>query len=56
MKNPIKLLAIIITLSSMLNSCSNEQNDTTAGYKQMIDKYVEFWNTGQFENINDVLL
>jgi len=55
MKNQIKFLAIVFLFISILNSCSSEKNDTTARYKQQIDKYVEFWNTGQFENINDVL-
>ena len=55
MKNQVKVLAIILLLASMMSSCSREQKDTSTGFKLKIDKYVEYWNTGKFDDINDLL-
>ncbi|NOY36855.1 MAG: ester cyclase [Chlorobi bacterium] len=55
MKYQFKVLAIIFLLASMMSSCSTEQKDKSTGFKQQFEKYVEFWNTGQFDNINDIL-
>jgi len=55
MKYQFKVLAIILLLASMMSSCSTEQKDISTGFKLQIEKYVEFWNTGQFDGINDIL-
>ena len=55
MKNQLKVLAITLLISSMISSCSREQKDTSTGFKLKIDKYGEYWNTGRFDGINDLL-
>lgn len=55
MKNQFKVLAITLLLASMMSSCSREQKDPSTEFKLKIDKYVEYWNTGQFDGINDLL-
>lgn len=55
MKKQFKAIAIIILIASMMSSCSREQKDPSTEFKLQIDKYVEFWNTGEFDGINDLL-
>lgn len=56
MKNQFKVLATILLLSSILSSsCAREQKDISSQFEIQIDKYVEYWNTGQFDGINDLL-
>lgn len=55
MKNQFKLLAITCLLVSIITSCSNEKKDTSTEFELKINKYVEFWNTGQFDGIQNIL-
>ena len=55
MKNQFKLLAITLLLVSMISSCSREKKDTSTEFKLKIDKYVEYWNTGRFDDIYNLL-
>ena len=55
MKNQFKLLAVTLLSISLITSCFNEKKDTFIEYKILIDKYIEYWNTGQFDNIHDIL-
>ncbi len=55
MKKLFNFSAIPILLVSMLISCVSEQMDPSTEFKSKVDKYVEYWNTGQFDGINDLL-
>ena len=55
MKNQFKLLAITLLFISMITSCSNEKKDTSTEFELKIDKYVEYWNSGQFDDIHNLL-
>jgi len=55
MKNQFRLTAITLMLVSMMASCSMEKKDTSADFKLKIDQYVAYWNTGQFDGIDDLL-
>lgn len=49
MKNAILLLSLVL----FCFACQNE--NVTLENKQKIHKYVEYWNTGQFEGIENIL-
>ena len=55
MKHPFKVLAVLILSVSIICSCSNEQKETPPDFKLMIEKYVGYWNTGQFDGIGELL-
>ena len=55
MKNQFKLLAITCLLVSIITSCSNEKKDTSTEFELKIDKYGGYWNTGQFDDIHNIL-
>jgi len=55
MKNQFKLFAITCLLVSIITSCSIEKKATSTEFERKIDKYVEFWNTGQFDGIQNIL-
>ena len=55
MQHLIKLLAITFLSVFIFSSCNNEKKDLSTEYDQIVEKYVEIWNTGQFEGIHDVL-
>jgi len=55
MKKQAKLLAIPFLLISMFTSCSEEKRDSSKEVDLKIDKYVEYWNTGQYDGIKDLL-
>ena len=56
--NPLKILlpnfiflfVIIISINT-----AKAQELTTDDYKNLIDRYIEYWNTGNLENIEEVL-
>ena len=55
MKN-VALLITILMFSLILSiSCSTEEKWDSTELKQKIEKYVDYWNTGNFEGIEDVL-
>jgi len=55
----MKRLDLIITITvfslMVLNSCSIEEVDVSNELKPKIEKYVSYWNTGNFEDIENVL-
>lgn len=54
MKNQIRILnCVLILLVSMILGC--DQKDTTPQIMSQVDKLLTFWNTGNFEGIDDVL-
>lgn len=55
MKDHFKLIASLITMTLLLCSCFNRGIGTDAKYESMIDQYVNYWNTGQFDRINNLL-
>ena len=50
-----KTITAFFLLPLMLISCSEQQKGTKAEFRWKIDKYVEFWNTGNFNDIHDIL-
>ena len=55
MKNSIKVLAIIALSVAMFFITSCVEKGTPTNVKDQIDKYVGYWNTGQFDGIENVL-
>jgi len=55
MKNSIRVLATITLSVAMVFLTSCEEKGIPADVKDKVDKYVGFWNTGQFDGIEDVL-
>ena len=55
MKNQFKLLAAALLFISVICSCSNEKKDASTDFELKIDQYVEYWNSGQFDDINNLL-
>jgi steroid delta-isomerase-like uncharacterized protein len=55
MRTQFKLFAFTFIFFSIIISCSDENTDTSTEFEQQINKYVEFWNTGQFEGIQSIL-
>jgi len=53
MKNAFIILSLAFVSFACINP--NAKEDVTLELKQKVHKYVEFWNTGQFEGIEDVL-
>jgi predicted ester cyclase len=55
MKNLVKVLATIALSAAMviLSSCAEKGIPTDV--KDKIDKYVRYWNTGQFDGIENIL-
>jgi steroid delta-isomerase-like uncharacterized protein len=47
------LLSFLLTVLLALAGCS--EKDNTSGMTAILDKYVEFWNTGDFQHIEKVL-
>lgn len=55
MKNLFLLISIFMLSLILSNSCSTAEKFDTAELNQKIEKYVGYWNTGNFEGIEDVL-
>ena len=55
MKNSIKVLASIVSLVAMVFFTSCVQKGIPSDVKALMDKYLEYWNTGQFDGIENVL-
>jgi predicted ester cyclase len=55
MKNSIKLLVVSIISTTFLLLSSCDKKETPTYVQAILDKYVGFWNTGQFDGIEDVL-
>ena len=53
MRNAILLLSLVLFCFSCQNK--NEKEDISLELQQKIQKYVEYWNTGQFEGIENIL-
>lgn len=51
----IKLLSITLLFISMIASCSNEKKDPSTEFALKIEKYVGYWNSGQFDDIHNLL-
>ncbi len=46
-------LLLLVSILMIMNNC--QRQDPSAEFKPLIDKYVGYWNTGNFEGIEDVL-
>ena len=55
MKNHLKVLAIELLLVILTGSCSSENCYNQGNYEIMIAQYLDYWNSGQFENIQNLL-
>jgi predicted ester cyclase len=55
MKNSIKVLATITLSVAMVFLTSCVQQGIPTDVKDKLDKYIEYWNTGQFDGIENVL-
>ncbi len=54
MKNQFRLLAIASALV-FISSCSSRNIDNQVQYGLMIEQYVNYWNSGQFNDIDQLL-
>lgn len=55
MKKLVKVSAFIATLAAMVLITSCVQQGIPTDVQSQLDKYVEYWNTGQFDGIENVL-
>ena len=55
MKNSIKVLTAIMFLIAMVFIFGCGEKGIPTDIKEKIDKYVRYWNTGQFDGIENVL-
>lgn len=55
MKNSIKLLSRVLLIIVMVITLGCDKKHTSADLKKKTDKYVEYWNTANFEGIEDLL-
>lgn len=53
MNTILKSLLTLILLTLIISGCANEGNKSEL--KSLVDKYVEFWNTGNYEEIQKIL-
>ncbi len=53
MKSTIILLVTILSITTIFVSCKCE--NTNQLHKQLINQYVKFWNTGEFDGIEEIL-
>lgn len=53
MKNTVILLVIIFSITTVFISCKCK--NTSQLHERLIDRYVKFWNTGEFDGIEDIL-
>ena len=51
----MSLTSILFFPLIILNSCIVEDKDTSAKFEQKIEAYINYWNTGEFDGIEDVL-
>ena len=49
----MKIILLFLGVSILIFGCAKQSNN--AYQKQLIDKYVKYWNTGNFEGIDEVL-
>ena len=55
MKNSIKLLSRVFLLIVLVITLGCDKKNTSADLKKKTDKYVEYWNTANFQGIEDLL-
>jgi ketosteroid isomerase-like protein len=55
MKNLFKIFTSLLLLFSLLITVGCNQKDTSTTMMPQVDKLLTFWNTGNFEGIEDVL-
>jgi len=49
----MKMILVFFVVSILMFSCAKQSNIDYQ--KQLVDKYVKYWNTGDFEGIEEVL-
>jgi steroid delta-isomerase-like uncharacterized protein len=55
MKNLLKMLATIVLVVAFIAPATCQETGIPKDVKALMDKYIEYWNTGQFEGIENVL-
>ena len=55
MKHTINLLIIFSLFFMVFNSCIHEKNEQPAALQGLVEKYIEYWNTGKFDGIENIL-
>ena len=55
MRNLFNLLVTLLLFTSICSSCTREYKEESTEFRHNIDRYIEYWNTGKFDDINNVL-
>jgi steroid delta-isomerase-like uncharacterized protein len=55
MKNSFKILAAVLMISMIIPISGCSKKGIPADLKKTLDQYLEYWNTGQFDGIENIL-
>jgi len=55
MKNPVRIITVIIILTASILIASCSRKGIPADLQNKFDQYIRYWNTGQFDRIEEVM-